>query len=285
METLNQLKWVDIMILFYNKVDQTISCINSFLPSGQDIYVLNNGSDTEQVALLKQTFADNEQVHLLEGGGNLGVSGGRNFLIKQTKAPWLLSVDNDITIEPSQDWFVTFQKYIAQHPSVEIVAPIIYNVHEQAYSQQLKVRIEDNRFIVDTGSYEVTNCFPGGASIIKRSLFDNYGLFDEGMFVGFEDYEYALRALLSDKGSFEVHHIETIKLIHDHQYQKKASDKKAVKQRYNEEKLTASYNRLIEKYGIAFDHDWQWWTRKQVADMTDTPWKKFKALLHRFVKG
>jgi hypothetical protein len=105
------------------------------------------------------------------------------------------------------------------------------------------------------------------------------------MFVGFEDYEYALRALLSDKGSFEVHHIETIKLIHDHQYQKKASDKKAVKQRYNEEKLTASYNRLIEKYGIAFDHDWQWWTRKQVADMTDTPWKKFKALLHRFVKG
>ncbi|MEJ8816970.1 glycosyltransferase family 2 protein [Lacibacter sp. H407] len=275
---------VDILILFYNKVDQTIDCINSFLPSGQHIYVLNNGSDEQQLKKLSRFYASNPQVHLLDAGKNLGVSGGRNFLIQHTRAPWLLSVDNDITIEPVQSWLHLFQEFTAGHPDTAIIVPQIYNVHEQCNSDQLRVRVENSKVFVDAGSFAVTNCFPGGASFIQRAVFEQYGLFDEGMFVGFEDYEFALRAILSEKGAFAVYHINTIRLIHDHQYQKSSSDKEAVKQRYSEERLTASYNRIVEKFGIEFDHDWQWWTKKQVQEMTEPVWvSKAKSIFGRIL--
>ena len=88
--------------------------------------------------------------------------------------------------------------------------------------------------------------------------------------------------MLSDKGAFEVHHLETIELVHDHQYQKSSKDKEAVRQRYSEERLTASYERLVQKYGIEFDHHWQWWTRNQVVAMTEKPWvRKLKNILSR----
>lgn len=35
---------VAVLVLFFNKLDQTKDCIRSFIPSGQMIYVLNNGS-------------------------------------------------------------------------------------------------------------------------------------------------------------------------------------------------------------------------------------------------
>lgn len=283
MEKKIQTGFVDILILFFNKVDQTILCINSFLASGQRIYVLNNGSDEQQLKKLKHTFQDNGNVHILDAGKNLGVSGGRNFLIRNTTAPWLLSVDNDISIQPS-NWVQLFYDYIEAHPAVQIVTPRIYNVHEQLFGEQLQVRLEKKKVLVDTGVFQVTNCFPGGASIIQRRVFEHYGLFDEEMFVGFEDYEYALRAMLSDKGPLQVHALPIIELIHDHQFQKSSTDKAAVKLRYNEERLQASYNRLTEKFGVHFDHDWRWWTKNQVQVMTEPKWKiKLKQLLTRIM--
>lgn len=258
---------VDILILFFNKVDQTISCINSFLPSGQQVYVLNNGSDEQQLRKLENAFQHNSQVHILNAGKNLGVSGGRNHLIQMSTASWLFSVDNDIIIQPTE-WLPLFHAYIAQHPGAEVIVPKIYNVHEKAYGSRLRIGLHERKVSVETGDYEISNCFPGGASIIHRNVFEKYGLFDEDMFVGFEDYEYALRAMLSVLGPLEVHFMNAIELIHDHQYQKSDKDKRAVKIRYNEEKLQASYNRLVEKYSIDFDHDWQWWTRKQLIVMT-----------------
>lgn len=275
---------VDIIILFFNKVDQTIECINSFLPSGQQIYVLNNGSDARQVNKLKKTFQDNPQVHLLDAGKNLGVSGGRNYLIRHTSAPWIFSVDNDIRIKAPEQWMQSFENFIIKHPEALVVSPLMYNVHEKAYSAGLNVKLENNRMYIESTNRVVTNCFPGGASIIHRSVFDNYGLFDEKMFVGFEDYEYALRAILSTFGPLQVYHLDTIELIHDHQYQQCRSDKEAVRQRYSNERMQASYDRLVEKYGIVFDHDWQWWTNTQVKMMTELPLlQKLKKQIRRFL--
>ena len=253
---------------------QTISCINSFLPSGQDIYVLNNGSDSAQLIKLKQTFKGNDRVNILDAGKNLGVSGGRNFLIQHTKAPWLFSVDNDITIRHQHSWVEIFKQFLDSNSKVKIVSPVLYNVHEQANSLQLSVQLDNKCMKIETGVFAVSNCFPGGASLIHRNVFENYGYFDEAMFVGFEDYEFAIRAMFSEKGALEVHSLNAIELIHDHLFQKINKDKEAVRSRYDEERMKASYDWLVNKYGITFDHDWRWWTSNQVEMMTTPPWKK-----------
>jgi hypothetical protein len=83
----------------------------------------------------------------------------------------------------------------------------------------------------------------------------------------------------------EVFSIKGIELIHDHRFQQSSKDKEAVRHRYNKERLSKSYERMIRKYGIEFDHDWQWWTENQIQLMTERPWvSKLKYLLNRFFK-
>jgi GT2 family glycosyltransferase len=157
-------------------------------------------------------------------------------------------------------------------------------VHEQAYCEHLRIVLNKGQLHLETGIFDITNCFPGGASLIHRSVFETYGLFDDAMFVGFEDYEYAVRAMLSVDGPLQVSTIQSIQLLHDHQFQKSSTDKESVKQRYNEERLQASYNRLTEKFRVHFDHDWHWWTQNQIQVMTEPKWKiKFKQLIARII--
>ncbi len=259
---------IAITVLFYNKIKQTIDCINSFLPSGQKIYVLNNGSDLTQWTSLQKIYADEKNVELLNAGSNLGVSGGRNYLIQYTKEPWIFSVDNDIIIQSQNGWKQLFDRFLLQVPGTKIICPQIFNVHENSYAGHLYISLIEKKVTADTLVGSISNYFPGGASIIHRSIFDNYGLYDESMFVGFEDYEFALRAILSGRGELKAHLYKEIELIHDHRFQKSAKDKEAVRQRYNEEKIKASYNQMVQKYDIQFEHDWQWWCRQQVTSMT-----------------
>ena len=261
---------IAVQILFYNKLNQTIECINSFLPSNQKIYVLNNGSDANQWKKLQANFKDQETVSFMDSGANLGVSGGRNFLIKSTKEPWIFSVDNDIQVQPAASWLQKFESFIESHVGAKIICPVLFNIHDKTWSQQLAIKKDEKIISVETGDFYASNCFPGGASIVHRSIFDEYGLFDERMFVGFEDYEYALRAMFSCKDDLEAFHCKDIELIHNHRFQKSSEDKEAVRQRYNEKKLKESYDSMVMKYDIVFEHDWKWWSQKQVSDMTQS---------------
>lgn len=262
---------IAILILFYNKLEQTKDCINSFLPSGEKIYVLNNGSPAEDFLQLKQAYREYSAIYFYDAGENLGPAGGRNFLISKTKEPWIICVDNDITIEPKDRWKEILQEFINENPQCEIICPRIYNVHEHTYMQQLILKKKEGKLEIEAGDFEVSNFFPEGGVILSRTIFEKYGLYDKEMFA-FEGYEFSLRAMLSGYGELKAYPMHEITLIHDHRFQQKNADKDAVKQRYNEEKLRASYDRLVSKYGIDFEHDWQWWSQKQVEEMTKKKW-------------
>ena len=98
----NSIKKIDlaVCILFYEKLDQTIECIQRFLPSGVNIYILNNGSSPVSRNSLGTFCNGYKQIKIFDSNANLGVAVGRNFLITHTTEEWLLFVDNDIIIRP-----------------------------------------------------------------------------------------------------------------------------------------------------------------------------------------
>jgi GT2 family glycosyltransferase len=270
---------IDILIIFFNKVDQTINCINSFLPSGQLIYIFNNGSDQNQADKLNEYFDGDSRVKIINSTVNLGPAGGRNYLIKNSKNKWLFFVDNDITIKPDLDWLMEFRLFLSRNPTVEIICPKIYNIHESAYMDRIDLILVGSKLELTSVEAIITNYFPEGGAIVSRAVFDRNGLYDLKMFA-FEGYEFALRALKSINGGLKVHHIKNIELIHDHRYQKKSSDRDAVRTRYNARWHIESYKHLCEKHDVSFDHDWNWWVNKQLHDMTASPFKlKIKKLI------
>lgn len=270
---------VAILIIFFNKLSQTIECIESFIPSGQKIYILNNASEENSWRVLQSKYNSNSRIVFFNSIENIGPARGRNLLIKNTAEDWLFLVDNDITIEP-ENWLTVFQNYLLKKPEVKIICPRLYNVHEKSYVVHPEFIKRGNEVLLKDSNLEVNNYFPSGASIVTRSVFDNFGLFEESLF-GFEDYEYAIRLLCHPDFNLEVHNINEITLRHNHQFQKKRVDKNAVKERYNKHKLEESFRLIEKKHDVKFEHNWEWWSMKQINDMTKS---SFLEMIKKMIK-
>lgn len=264
-----------VCILFFERVEQTIECIKSFLSSNVNIYILNNGSSSLARSILEEFCKSYKQVKIFDVNKNLGVGIGRNYLINNTNEQWLFFVDNDIVIQ-TKNWLQKAKNNIAEHPDIEVFIPELFNLHENKYVSYRSIRIEGNNVFHDVEiENNLTNTFPGGASIINRSLFDRLGNYDEKMFIGFEDFEFCIRGLLSGKPvtAYLFHDIE---LLHIHRRIKNSEGKKATLTRYNANFIEKSYNRIVEKHNVTLASSWKHWISKQTEEAlkSDTPSKK-----------
>jgi glycosyltransferase involved in cell wall biosynthesis len=263
--SINNLKVVDIgvCILFYERVNQTVECIQSFLPSKVNIYILNNGSSALNREKLGKFCEDYKQIKIFDSKVNLGVGRGRNYLVNKTEEEWLFFVDNDIIIK-TKDWMKRFTENLTKYPDIDVFIPRLFNVNEKKYIRYCSIRVEDNKAIHDLEIEDgLTNVFPGGASIINRNLFNRLGLYDDDMFVGFEDFELCIRGILSNN-PVRARLINDIELIHNHQMVVNSEDRKAVLNRYNFRLIEQSYNHLTKKHNIVLISSWRSWVKKQL---------------------
>lgn len=252
-----------VCILFYEKIQQTLECIQSVLPSEVNIYVLNNGSSPSFRHSLGQ-FCDNyKRIKIFDSDSNLGVGVGRNYLVTNTTEEWLLFLDSDITIN-TPDWLQKFVHYVSKYPDTEVFIPNLFNIHENRYVPYRSTRFEGRKVLHDVEiSDDLTNVFPGGASFVNRKLFDRLGLYDEKMFVGFEDFELCIRAILLEH-PVKARLVHNIELIHDHRKVEKIEDKNSILTRYNIDFLKVSFNRMAEKHNIIIEINWKDWISNQV---------------------
>lgn len=257
------LKNLAVCILFYEKLEQTIECIRSFLSSGVNIYILNNGSSLLARNVLGEFCDNHKQIKIFDSDKNLGVGVGRNYLVTHTNEEWLLFVDSDITIK-TVNWVQKFTQLVYQYPDAEVFIPKLFNVSENKYVSYRSIRIVENKAFHDVEIINnLTNTFPGGASFINRRLFDRVGVYDDKMFVGFEDFEICIRSIRLGI-PIKAYVVHIIELIHNHQQTKKNEDKKAVLMRYNLNLLEASFNRITEKHDVILESNWKNWVTNQL---------------------
>jgi MoaA/NifB/PqqE/SkfB family radical SAM enzyme/GT2 family glycosyltransferase len=262
----NVLLDIGVYILFYEKVEQTIECIKSFLPFDIPIYVLNNGSSKNSRDELGEFSKKYHNIKIIDSEVNLGVGVGRNKMIHETNHQWMFFVDNDITVN-TYDFLFKLDAKIKELPEIEAFLPKLYNVHDDNYLIPPQMIIEDHNVRIDRSSGDFSNMFPGGAAIINRNLFERLGHYDLQMFVGLEDFEMALRALIL-QDEIRSYHINSIELIHDHREAVNVEDKKAVLERYNFDKLDKSYYRILEKYPeVNFKLEFRPWVVDQIDKM------------------
>uniref|UniRef100_C6E5U6 Glycosyl transferase family 2 n=1 Tax=Geobacter sp. (strain M21) TaxID=443144 RepID=C6E5U6_GEOSM len=260
---------ISVCILFYEKPEQTIHCVESLLPAGAPIVVLNNGSSAAATERFSAWAAGHAQIRVLHSDRNLGVSAGRNLLAAQTSEEWLLFVDNDIVMETPQ-WLHRLQRYADL--DVEVIVPRLYNHHDGCYAKFMDIEVRGGRAGFVPLRDNRLNNFPGGASFVRRTLFDRLGGYDEELFVGVEDFELSLRGVLAG-APVRALLVPDIELTHNHLASPGSdADRMAVRNRYDKEVLGNSYRRIAVKHGLLFEDFWEEWVDQQMVSLGVSTW-------------
>lgn len=269
-----------IYILFFEKVDQTIKCLESFQLARVPTYILNNASSKKSREKLDYYCSKHTNITIFDSPRNLGPAVGRNYLIDNTKEEWLLFVDNDVYTK-TKDWLPRIKKHIAEHPEVEVFIPRLFIAHENHYARYKKMKIEEKKVSLNVNiENNITNNFPAGASFVNRKLFKRLGCYDDKLF-GFEEYELAIRGLLVNE-PIRTMIVDNIAFVHEHTYAKTEEDAKAALTRYDYETNKSSYDRIREKHGLSLQTSWESWNKEQ-AELTlkhpvflkDVVWKRW----------
>ena len=179
------------LILFKEFPEKTIECVKSI--GDIPIYILNNDSSLQSTDILNAYCDDKDNITVIPSDFNLGVGNGRNLLIQSTKEQWLLFLDNDITI--SENWLECLPENLDEFQAYNIP---LYEGGKPTNNLRLECKFDIVTF-ADVALNQSTNMFKGGCSIVSRNVFDLIGLYDEKMFIGFEDLEMAVRAHFNQK--------------------------------------------------------------------------------------
>ncbi len=196
---------ISVVIPNWNGADVIADCLRSLerqtMQPTQTI-VVENGSVDGSVELIKKDFP---QVELIELTHNTGFAGGVNVGIRASTSSYVFLLNNDAECEP--DCLEQLLKAAVKH---------------QADITQAIIMTGNGKYIDSAGDTYSTWGLPypclrnepisklpandkpillasGGASLYKRSLFDEIGFFDEVFFAYYEDVDLSLRAQLRNK--------------------------------------------------------------------------------------
>lgn len=204
-------KKVSIIIVHYKVKKEFFDClvsINKSNPSvSYEVIVVDNDEKPYIEKELQEKFP---WVYYIKSPNNLGYSAGNNLGVKYTCGKYLFFLNPDTEVYAGTiDTLVNFLK---KDRSVAIAAPLFLDQNNKPYPLQGSKRLTPLRAIFTlsflhklfpknpiSGEYLLSNwnktnikevdVVPGTAFMVKKSVFDQVGWFDENFFLYFEEFD------------------------------------------------------------------------------------------------
>lgn len=185
------------LVLNWNNYEDTLTCVNSLLPSGRelDIIVIDNGSKDKSGEKIDE---EHPEVTVLYNDENLGFAGGMNTGIRyalRNDYDYIALVNNDVVFE--EEGTIESLASIIDSTKFDALSPIIKTPSEDIWFERGKVScttgIITHRKSPNTELYG-SDYLPLCATVFETGVFDTIGLLNEDYFLYVEDVDLALRA-------------------------------------------------------------------------------------------
>lgn len=197
-----------------------------------EYFLVDNGHD----GTADMVRANFPWVQVISAPGNVGFAAGNNLAIREAKGEYIILVNPDLTVMPGEmEKLVSFAD---AHPEYGLIGPRLEhpNGERQAtstrfpspfmplYSRTLLGRAPWGQRALeryhqadyDHETVYETDALYGAAMLIRRSVFERIGLFDERFFMYYEDIDLCRRAWAA---GFRVAYAPVACFIHYHQRQ------------------------------------------------------------------
>ena len=196
---------VVVVILSFNRCADIVACLESLLKSTYrpiSVIVVDAGSTDGSVEAIRTRFRN---VSLFELGKNLGYAGNGNIglqLALEQSADWVLILNDDTTLAP--DCIECLVRAGDSNPRAGMLGPLIYYGDEINIIQTAGGKL-DKFWIArhlgqnesDQGQFskpQTVDWLSGCALMVRRSVIEQVGNFDERLFMYWEEVDWCLSA-------------------------------------------------------------------------------------------
>ncbi len=198
---------VFVVILNFNRADETIECVESVKRSDYDNYgilLVDNGSTDGSLQVLRQRFPDLE---MIQNGENLGYAEGNNRGIHHALnrgCDYVLILNNDTVVAETALRLLVEEG--EKHQEATLLAPQVRFYDRPNLIDSCGTEMDWFRLKPRLGHYgkedqgrfqriEEKEIIPGSALLLKKKIFGEVGFFDERFFLIHEDADLCLRNL------------------------------------------------------------------------------------------
>ena len=217
----------------------------------EEVLIVNNAStmDYDEVKTYISTIP---HIHFkyIDAPENLGVARGRNFAIKQSKAPFLIMLDDDAEMG-NKDCLVNLVDEFSREDGKRKVAVISFKV---LYFQTREIQVNafpHKQFEKYKAKHHFfTYYYAGGAHAIRREVFEKLGGYPEDFFYGMEEYDLGYRIV--DAGYAIVYSDRVIMLHKESPHGRKTKKEKQAMLWLNKSKVAWRYLPLPYFMSTAF---------------------------------
>ncbi|MCE5257585.1 MAG: glycosyltransferase family 2 protein [Chloroflexi bacterium] len=166
-----------------------------------EVIVVDNASTDGSQAYIEQTFP---QVRIIKNLENLGYTGANNVGFKHASGAYIAVLNPDTQMEP--DWLLQLVMALEDNPQAALVAGKVLLMDQPSIinSCGLDVTYTGLSFCRGLGEssdkYNEQQCVfgaAGSAFVIRRSVLEQVGGFDESFFIYYDDTDLALRVNLA----------------------------------------------------------------------------------------
>lgn len=212
---------VSIIIINFNTPNLTINCIESLIKFHAEIdleiIVVDNASSDNSLEMLKNSFG--HTIKLIPSDINLGFAGGNNLGAKSATGKYLIFLNSDTII--NSDFITPCVKILEENENIGAISPRLIlpdkTLQQSSYGifptiwRLLLQKTKKDPIAQYKNGYFLTDWISGCAFIIKKSIFQEIGAWDEKFFLYYEDIEICKR--LHDK-SYQVAVSQNASIVH-----------------------------------------------------------------------
>jgi N-acetylglucosaminyl-diphospho-decaprenol L-rhamnosyltransferase len=230
-----------VVIVNYRVAHLTIDCLRSIAPEigrfpGIHVAVCENGTDDESAARIRSAIDDNgwsPWCTLSAVCTNLGFTGGNNVVIRwalQLPEPpeYVLLLNADTVVRPNA--LGALVDFMDSNPTVGIGGsrledpdgtplcsafryPSPFSEFDRGLNLGAVTRILDRWRVAPPNIYRAceTDWVAGASMIVRRQVFGDIGLLDEGFFTHFEDVDFCLNA---QRAGWSVWYVPDSRVVH-----------------------------------------------------------------------
>lgn len=209
---LNAQPSLSVIIPTWNGLRHLPDCLLALRPQlhpGDEIIVVDNGSRDGSGEWVRQHAPD---VRVLTLPINRGFAGGTNAGLRAARGDLLLLCNDDAFVEPG--CVDALRAALGTHPHVGAASGVLLFNHRPDVIASAGIRVTGDGLGLDLWALRSVTALPsepipifgvtGGLALLRRTLLDDIGLFEEGFFAYLEDVDLAWRARLRGWDSIVV---------------------------------------------------------------------------------